>query len=79
MAILLVGAVFVSLDLAGEKAQETLKAQQVTEFLASMFSSSDPDQTKGTEITVLEVFDQGSNVSKRSLPANRKFRRISRR
>jgi serine/threonine-protein kinase len=60
VVILLVGAATVSLNLAGEKAQESLKAKQVTAFLASMFSSSDPDQTKGTEITVLEVLDQGS-------------------
>lgn len=60
VAILLVGALAVSLNLAEQKAQESLKAKQVTAFLASMFSSSDPDRTKGIEITVLEVMDQGS-------------------
>ncbi|HUF10523.1 MAG TPA: tetratricopeptide repeat-containing protein kinase family protein [Rhodothermales bacterium] len=60
VTFLLIGAVGVSLNLARQKAMESVKAQQVTEFMASMFSSSDPDRTQGTQITVLELLEEGA-------------------
>ncbi|HEX9659901.1 MAG TPA: tetratricopeptide repeat protein, partial [Rhodothermales bacterium] len=60
VTVLLIGAVAVSLNLARQKALESVKAQQVTEFMATMFSSSDPDRAQGTQITVLELLEEGA-------------------
>lgn len=57
---LLLTSVVVSLDLADQRAQESSKAQQVTAFLTSILGSADPDQTRGEEVSLIEILDSGS-------------------
>ncbi|MCB0710909.1 MAG: serine/threonine protein kinase [Ignavibacteriae bacterium] len=39
--------------------RERDKAEQITRFLKSLFSSNDPSRSKGRELTALEVLEQG--------------------
>jgi serine/threonine protein kinase len=48
---------------AREKAREAAKAEEVKDFLASLFSSADPDESGGETITARELLDRGGHFA----------------
>lgn len=60
IAVLLTGALAAALWQARAAAREARKAQAVTEFLTSIFTISDPSESRGEAVTAREILDRGS-------------------
>jgi serine/threonine protein kinase/tetratricopeptide (TPR) repeat protein len=60
VAVVLIGALAVTLWQARLAAREARKARAVTEFLTSIFTVSDPSESRGAAVTAREILDQGA-------------------
>jgi eukaryotic-like serine/threonine-protein kinase len=60
VVLLVIGAVAATLWQARIAAREARKARAVTEFLTSIFTISDPSESRGAAVTAREILDHGA-------------------
>lgn len=60
IALMLVGALGITLWQARVAAREARKAKAATEFLTSIFTISDPSESRGAAVTAREILDRGA-------------------
>ena len=48
-----------AVDVGAQAERERMRAQAVSRFLEDLFESANPDETRGEDVTVLEILDRG--------------------